>query len=339
LNSSLDTSVSEGEGDVVGVIEISGISASVSDEIGSTAYHVVDSTGAVIDVDEDGDIDDDDKVAYANPFEIVSNPSVSAMIYLMGPALYLDITNTGAAIDFTSGPEFSGDYGLDGAETVGDASLDADPSATVSLVYTSDLFGVTATVGDHSDVNSAVDSALVIDVTAVEGLDLSAGVVLETLDNTLGFGASAGYSLDIASVSVGANLQGEALDVSASAGVDVGATVDVTWAASKGGASAFQYQDLIVTASSGSLVDMVTLSVTYETTFVDWGVFGKATADLGVISPYAEAGYYAPYVSFKVGAGLALIENVALDLNFSYDDADAKDSANGVVEFSAAIAY
>jgi hypothetical protein len=300
------TSVMEGEGDVVGHIEISGIALQLAGIDEGSGTGVVQTNG-------DGD-----------------SLSVSAMIYLMGPALYIDITNLGASTDFASAPDFNDDYTL--TETVAGVSSDAAPTGSVSLVYTADAFNVTVTVGDDdAAAGNGFDFGLALGVTAVDGLDLSAGVSYDA-SGALGYGVSVGYSLDIASVSVGfdGNDAGD-MEVAASVGVDVGATVDVTFGTD------LTNSDLIVAVSSGSLVDVVSLGATFElANFADFGLEVTASADVAPLSPYATFSMYPNIMGLTVGTGIAVIENVDLDVNYSTADLG---NVNGAVEFSATIAY
>jgi len=313
-----DTSVAEGEGDVVGHIEISGISASITGTSADTGLSGVNSDG-------------DDTTTAAGIVDD-SAMSVSAMIYLMGPALYLDITNLGAATDFVAAPDFNDDYALDALEGVNDVGTDADPAGSVSLVYTADAFNVTLTVGDDlNGGNNGADVAAMVGVTAIDGVDLSAGVARDA-QGALGYGVSVGYSMDMLSVTVGfdGNEAGD-MQIGAMVGLDVGATVDVTVGTD------LTVTDLIVAVSSGSLVDIATVGVTFELAdFADWGILVTATADVAPLSPYVTFSYYDPTMGLTVGTGIAVIENVDLDLNYSTDDLG---NVNGVVEFSATIAY
>jgi hypothetical protein len=333
-----ESSVEEGEGDVVGWIKISGIEASIEED-NNLDVLVYDEDGNPIDQDDDGDIDGDDLVTL--PSNVISAPDVEARIYLMGPMLHIDITNVGADTDFAGEVDFNDDYQLDGAETMTDVAASAADTGSVSLVYDAELFNARVTLSDaDADAGNDFDLGFAFGLTAVEGLTLNAGASYLYNDGTaiIGYGAEVGYDLEIASVSVAVDGNDSSdFQILATVGVDVGATVDVTF----GTDTVSESQELIVTASTGSLVEMVTLSATLEfDEFEDLGVLVDASADLGVVSPYATVSFYdvaaVQTIGLTVGTGIAVIENVALDLNYSSDDVE---NDNGAVEFSATISY
>jgi hypothetical protein len=300
-----NTSVEEGEGDVVGYIQISGIQFSIQDIDGGAGSITTNS--------------DDDSI------------EVFAAIYLMGPTLHLDITNTSNDLDFAGAPDFidDGDHmavttGL--VETVTDLNPDTLPSGQVTLVYDTDMIDVSVVVADDDDfAGNEFDFGFTVGLAPVEGLTVDAGVILDA-SGDLGFGGAVGYSLDIASVSVGvdSNDAGD-LDIAASVGVDVGATVDVTFGTDT------ENSDLIVTASTGTLVEMVTLAATVELANLETlGLQILLDADLGVVTPYAYFELVNEVMGIKVGSGLNVIENADLDLHYVSSDLD---NVNGKVVF------
>ncbi|AHC13634.1 hypothetical protein [Salinispira pacifica] len=324
-----DTSEEKGEGDVVGYIKISGleVSLSSSDVVG---VFTVDEDG-IIDRDDDGDIDDDDKITI--PFDVITGPSVEARINLMGPALYVDITNLGAKTDFAAAPDFDDDI-LDGSEGVNDVSNDAEPAGSVSLVYTGDAFNVTATLGDDVHEDNGFDAALKFGVTAVEALTFDAGVSIDKIAdaNTIGYGVSLGYDLGVASLGAGldGNDDGD-IQIEGTLGVDVGATADVTFGTDT------EVNDLIVNLSTGSLVEVLTLGVDVELAdFSDFGLGIDLSVSVDPLSPYVNYTYTEAAQTLKVGTGLAVIENVALDLNYETEDLG---NDNGAVTFTSTISY
>jgi hypothetical protein len=307
------TSVEEGEGEVVGYIEISGIALEIVgvDEGSGTG---------VLRTNEDLD-----------PMEVF------AAIYLMGPTLHLNITNTSNDLDFAGAPDFidDGDHmavttGL--VETVTDLNPDTLPSGQVTLVYDTDMIDVSVVVADDDDfAGNEFDFGFTVGLAPVEGLTVDAGVILDA-SGDLGFGGAVGYSLDIASVSVGvdSNDAGD-LDIAASVGVDVGATVDVTFGTDT------ENSDLIVTASTGTLVEMVTLAATVELANLETlGLQILLDADLGVVTPYAYFELVNEVMGIKVGSGLNVIENADLDLHYVSSDLD---NVNGKVVFEIGVSY
>jgi hypothetical protein len=306
-----NTSVEEGEGDVVGYIQISGIQFSIQDIDGGAGSITTNS--------------DDDSI------------EVFAAIYLMGPTLHLDITNTSNDLDFAGAPDFidDGDHmavttGL--VETVTDLNPDTLPSGQVTLVYDTDMIDVSVVVADDDDfAGNEFDFGFTVGLAPVEGLTVDAGVILDA-SGDLGFGGAVGYSLDIASVSVGvdSNDAGD-LDIAASVGVDVGATVDVTFGTDT------ENSDLIVTASTGTLVEMVTLAATVELANLETlGLQILLDADLGVVTPYAYFELVNEVMGIKVGSGLNVIENADLDLHYVSSDLD---NVNGKVVFEIGVSY
>jgi hypothetical protein len=260
-----------------------------------------------------------------------------AAIYLMGPTLHLDITNTSNDLDFAGAPDFidDGDHmavttGL--VETVTDLNPDTLPSGQVTLVYDTDMIDVSVVVADDDDfAGNEFDFGFTVGLAPVEGLTVDAGVILDA-SGDLGFGGAVGYSLDIASVSVGvdSNDAGD-LDIAASVGVDVGATVDVTFGTDT------ENSDLIVTASTGTLVEMVTLAATVELANLETlGLQILLDADLGVVTPYAYFELVNEVMGIKVGSGLNVIENADLDLHYVSSDLD---NVNGKVVFEIGVSY
>jgi hypothetical protein len=308
------TSVEEGEGEVVGYIEISGIALE----------HRWCSKALV-------------PVASSDQRRLMISIEVFAAIYLMGPTLHLDITNTSNDLDFAGAPDFidDGDHmavttGL--VETVTDLNPDTLPSGQVTLVYDTDMIDVSVVVADDDDfAGNEFDFGFTVGLAPVEGLTVDAGVILDA-SGDLGFGGAVGYSLDIASVSVGvdSNDAGD-LDIAASVGVDVGATVDVTFGTDT------ENSDLIVTASTGTLVEMVTLAATVELANLETlGLQILLDADLGVVTPYAYFELVNEVMGIKVGSGLNVIENADLDLHYVSSDLD---NVNGKVVFEIGVSY
>ncbi len=308
------TSVEEGEGDVVGHITISGIAL----EIGA----IDEGTGTGV-VRTNGDAD---------------SLAVDAEIYLMGPTLVLDITTVGNSIDFADGPGFdnqrviAADPAL--AETSADVNSDTAPTGQVSLVYDTEMFDVRVHVADDdAAAGNGFDFGLVVGLAPVDGLTVDAGVVYDA-SGTLGFGGKVGYTVtDLATVSVGvdANDAGD-LEVAAALGLTVaGLAADVEFGTDT------TASDLEVKLDASGLVEMLTLVVNVEfADLSDLGISAELGLDVAPLTPYVHFDYYEVATGLKVGAGIAVIENVDLDVNYTNADLE---NISGEINFSATISY
>ena len=189
-----DQMVAKGEGAPVGFIEVSGIKAIIGSDDTIKVAPILDDNKAITadglvriqDTDEDGDLDKDDLVEVPKAILL---PTVKAQVNILGPALYVQVTNADNKIDLDvfkdhaifKAFDYPGDGTGDGfpdaaASAIATvAAIAADPDAVPVIVPTKEKVSATTRLSTDLDqdaggsggfalgtINGIVDAAVIL---------------------------------------------------------------------------------------------------------------------------------------------------------------------------------
>lgn len=358
-------------GDVYGYIEVKDFAIKIdSDDITEfddgevTVTNDTGSTTGFIDVDGDGntgsDEDDNHDDFYLLRSPLITEPSITAKIFLAGPAFFVRITNVDVKTDAASAIKLKTIKDAGGTEKpAADVSTDAGETGSITIGSKTSILDASVTLGDNDgDDGNELTLGAKVALKAVPGLTLEAALGLDDLGGeTLKIGAGAKTGYDFAGIGLPLKLDvgfdvstpndEDEADIELVAGVklDVGLTAELKFGTDTKGHA------LLAKVASGSLLDFLNASVEFELGLPAAAEGEDAKSEIGLKAKVDVpiAGILKPYVTFRMaaleeshieldaGIEATVIENVKFDLKF--DSAIDKEFDASKIVFTTTIAY
>lgn len=361
-------------GDVYGYIEVKDFAIKIdSDDITEfddgevTVTNDSGSTTGFIDVDGDGKTgsaesdNHDDFYLLRSP--LITEPSITAKIFLAGPAFFVRITNVDVKTDAAKAIKLGTIKDAGGTEKpASDVSTDAGETGSITIGSKSSILDASVTLGDDDkDEGNVFNLGAKVALKAVSDLTLEAALGLDNLgggdDQELKIGAGAKVGYNFAGigfplkVDVGFDVStpnaDEEADIELVAGLklDVGLTAELKFGTDTKGHA------LLAKVASGSLLDFLNASVEFELGLPEAAEGEEAKTEIGLKAKVDVpiAGIIKPYVTFRMaaleeshieldaGIEATVIENVKFDLKF--DSAIDKEFDKSKIVFTTTIAY
>ena len=293
----------------------------------------VGSGAAFVDIDGDGEFDEEDDDFYILTESLIKEPDVTAHIYLAGPLFYITVTNVDITTNFAPTIALGTIKDGGGTEKPLELEFDGEEEGSVTIGTENGIVDASLVLGDNDGDDSDNDDMGSFDIfakaslKAIDGLILEAGLGIDDLSadsSTLGFGGKVGYAfgdmmappLSI-SVAFDGKVENDEVKPEIGAALDLailGGTVGVDFATS------LDDHALLVEASTGDLLPFLVADTAFELGVVGGdtqiGLKGGLKFPLGggIVEPYAlmRLALLGDDTKFEgdIGVKLRVIENV-----------------------------